>query len=458
MQDKHSNALAEKPINKLIATFAIPSIISMLVGAIYNMVDQIFIGNGVEEIAMGATTVAFPIVTVCMAWALLCGVGGAANFNLESGRGEHSRARHAMGTSLFMLVSGGIVIMAVVLIFLEPILRVCGATDQLMGYSTTYAGITAFGLPFLILTSGGAHLIRADKSPNFSMAVTLTGAILNTILDPIFIYLFDWGIAGAAWATVIGQVVSSLLVLFYFAKKQKMQLKGRDLIPIWRRAKRILSLGSASCINQLAILVVQVLMNNQLARYGAQSDYGAEIAVTCAGVVSKVSMIFLGIAIGISQGCQPIWSFNRGAGRIDRVRETLRTSSLLCLGLGVVFFLLFQLFPAQIIQMFGVHSPEGIAFSTRYFRIFLFMTFLNGLQPLISGFFTSIGRAKLGIVTSLTRQILFLVPLTLFFPLWWGIDGLMYAGPIADAAAALTAIFFAAREMRHMGKENLIAA
>ncbi len=444
------NILEEKPINRLIAKFAIPSIISMLVGALYNIGDQIFIGNGVEDIAMGATTVAFPIVTVCMAWALLCGVGGASNFNLESGRGEHSRARHAAGTALFLLVVGGLVVMAAVLLFLQPILRLCGATNRLMDYSVTYAGITAFGLPALVLTSGGAHLIRADKSPNYSMFVILSGSILNTILDVVFIFGFHWGIAGAAWSTVIGQALSAALVLFYFLKRQKMQLRWRDLLPVWRRIKRIVALGSASSVNQVAMLVVQVLMNNQLAKFGAQSAYGAEIAVTCAGVISKVSMIFLGLPIGISQGCQPIWGYNQGAKRYDRVKETYKKAAVICLGLGVVFFLLFQFFPEPIIRLFGVTSEAGVTFSVRYFRIFLFLTFLNGLQPMSAGFFTSIGQAKLGIATSLTRQILFLAPLILLLPRWYGIDGILFAGPIADAAAAVIAIFFAARDLRRM--------
>lgn len=447
------DSLGTRPVNRLIAKFAIPSIISMLVGALYNMVDQIFIGNGVEDIAMGATTVAFPVVTVCMALALLCGVGGASNFNLESGRGEHSRARHAAGTSLFLLLAGGVAVMVAVLLFLDPILRLCGATDRLMGYSRTYAGITAWGLPFLVLTSGGAHLIRADKSPNYSMAVILSGAVLNTILDPIFIFAFGWGIAGAAWATVIGQAVSAALVIFYFLKLQKMRLKWRDLLPVGRRLKRILSLGSASSINQLAMLVVQVLMNNQLAKYGAQSAYGAEIAVTVAGVIAKVGMIFLGLAIGISQGCQPIWGFNYGAQNYGRVKETYKKAAALCLGVGAVFFGLFMAFPVPIIGLFGVRGAAGVAFAVRYFRVFMFMTLLNGLQPMSSGFFTSTGKAKLGVITSLTRQIVFLVPLILLLPLRWGIEGILFAGPIADGAAVAVAVFFAARDFRRMAAQ-----
>ena len=442
------NILGARPINQLIAKFSVPAIISMLVGSIYNIVDQIFIGNGVEDIAIGATTIAFPIVTVCIAAALLTGVGGASNYNIESGRGNQQLARYAAGSALFLMIAAGLVIMSGVLIFLTPILRFCGATDKLLAYSQTYAGITACGLPFLILTSGGAHLIRADKNPNYSMICTLSGAILNTILDPLFIFVFKWGIAGAAWATVIGQAVSASLVAFYFLKRQNMGLQRQDLIPVWGRIKRVLALGSASSINQVGMLIVQILLNNQLTRYGALSIYGAEISVTCAGIVAKSGMIFMGIAIGISQGCQPIWGFNYGARNYGRVIETYEKAALLCVSIGAFFFMLFQLFPAQIISLFGVKSAAGTVFAMRYFRIFMFMTFINGLQPMSSGFFTSTGKAKLGIITSVTRNMVFFAPLVIVLPRFLGINGIMYAGPIADGAAAVIAISFAIWEIR----------
>ena len=441
--------IGTRPINKLIIKFSIPAVISMLAGALYNIIDQIFIGNGIEDIAMGATTVAFPIVTICMALALLCGVGGASNFNIESGRGEHSRARHAVGTALFLLCSGGIILMVFVVVFLDPMLRVCGATDILIDYSLTYASITAFGIPLLIITTGGTHLIRADKSPAYSMLCTLSGVGINSLLTPVFIFIFGWGIAGAAWATVIGQFASASLVIFYFLKRQKMNLKWHDLFPVWRRIKRILSLGLAASINQAALLIVQILINNQLAKYGAQSIYSSEIAITCAGVVTKVTTIFLGVVIGISHGCQPIWGFNYGAENYDRVKEAYKKAVILCLSVGIMFFIVFQIFPSYIIQMFGVKNEVGIIFAVRYFRIFMFMIFISGLQPMSSGFFTSIGKAKLGVITTLSRQITLIVPLMLV-PLWQGIDGIIFAGPIADVFAAIITLFLALREINKM--------
>ena len=304
----------------------------------------------------------------------------------------------------------------------------------------------------LILTTGGNHLIRADRSPTYSMICMLTGAIINTILDPLFIFVFHWGIKGAAWATIIGQILSGLMVIVYFVRFRHMELKKEMFLPKARLLKMIASLGMASCINQIAMAIVQVAMNNTLRHYGADSMYGTDIPLACVGVISKVNMVFMAICIGISQGCQPIWGFNYGAGKYDRVRETYRKAATVSLTVGIIFFICFQMFPRQLVSIFGTGSEEYFHFAERYFKIFMFMTFINGIQPMSSGFFTSIGKAKLGIVVSLTRQVLFLLPLIVIFPIFMGIDGVMYAGPIADAAAAVVAISLAFKELGKMKK------
>lgn len=453
---KQGNPLAEEKIGRLIAQFAVPAIISMLVSSLYNIVDQIFIGQGVGMLGNAATNIAFPVSIICTATALLLGIGSASNYNLEAGAGRNERAAEIAGNGLAMLVICGVVIGAVVLIFLNPLLHLFGVTKEILPYAQDYTGITAIGIPFLILTTGGNHLIRADRSPTYSMTCMLTGAILNTILDPLFIFVCHWGIKGAAAATVIGQVVSGLMVIYYFSKKRKMDLKRSMFVPKAGYLKMIVSLGMASCINQIAMAIVQITMNNTLRYYGAQSMYGSEIPLACVGVISKVNMVFMAIAIGISQGCQPIWGFNYGARNYGRVREAYRKAFAICIVLGVVFFGCFQLFPRQIVSIFGSGSEAYFHFAERYFRIFMFVTFLNGIQPMSSGFFTSIGKSKLGIVVSLTRQIIFLLPLILIFPLFMGIDGVMYAGPIADGAAALVAIIFAEREMKALQQGNVV--
>lgn len=449
---QEQNPLGTAPVGALIGKFAIPAIISMLVSALYNIVDQIFIGQGVGMLGNAATNVAFPVTTIATALALLLGIGGASNYNLEMGAGREKKASSIAGTALSTLVITGAILAVAVLLFLRPLLSLFGATTDVMPYAVDYLGITAVGLPFYALSIGGNHIVRADRSPTYSMTCVLTGAIINTILDPLFIFGFGWGIKGAAWATVIGQVVSGILVVIYFGKFRKMYLELSMLKPSSECLKAIISLGMASCINQIAMAIVQIVLNNILRYYGGLSVYGSDIPIACVGVISKVNQVFMAICIGISQGCQPIWGFNYGAKKYDRVRLAYRYSMISCTAIATVFFLCFQLFPHQIVSIFGTGSDLYFQFAERYLKIFMFMTFANGIQPMSSGFFTSIGKAKLGIVMSLTRQVLFLLPLIVVFSLIMGIDGVMYAGPIADAAALSLAILFARRELVAMKK------
>ena len=449
---QEQNPLGTAPVGGLIGKFAIPAIISMLVSALYNIVDQIFIGQGVGMLGNAATNVAFPVTTIATALALLLGIGGASNYNLEMGAGREKKASSIAGTALSTLVITGAILAVAVLLFLRPLLSLFGATTDVMPYAVDYLGITAVGLPFYALSIGGNHIVRADRSPTYSMTCVLTGAIINTILDPLFIFGFGWGIKGAAWATVIGQVVSGILVVIYFGKFRKMYLELSMLKPSSECLKAIISLGMASCINQIAMAIVQIVLNNILRYYGGLSVYGSDIPIACVGVISKVNQVFMAICIGISQGCQPIWGFNYGAKKYDRVRLAYRYSMISCTAIATVFFLCFQLFPHQIVSIFGTGSDLYFQFAERYLKIFMFMTFANGIQPMSSGFFTSIGKAKLGIVMSLTRQVLFLLPLIVVFSLIMGIDGVMYAGPIADAAAFVLAILFARRELGAMKK------
>ena len=449
---QEQNPLGTAPVGGLIGKFAIPAIISMLVSALYNIVDQIFIGQGVGMLGNAATNIAFPVTTIATALALLLGIGGASNYNLEMGAGREKKASSIAGTALSTLVITGAILAVAVLLFLRPLLSLFGATTDVMPYAVDYLGITAVGLPFYALSIGGNHIVRADRSPTYSMTCVLTGAIINTILDPLFIFGFGWGIKGAAWATVIGQVVSGILVVIYFGKFRKMYLELSMLKPSSECLKAIISLGMASCINQIAMAIVQIVLNNILRYYGGLSVYGSDIPIACVGVISKVNQVFMAICIGISQGCQPIWGFNYGAKKYDRVRLAYRYSVIACTAIATVFFLCFQLFPHQIVSIFGTGSDLYFQFAERYLKIFMFMTFANGIQPMSSGFFTSIGKAKLGIVMSLTRQVLFLLPLIVVFSLIMGIDGVMYAGPIADAAALSLAILFARRELVAMKK------
>lgn len=444
------NQLGEEKIGRLLVRFAVPSVISMLVSALYNIVDQIFIGNGIGINGNAATNVAFPLSTLCTSLALLFGIGGAANFNLCMGAGEHKKAGKYVGNSIFLLLSSGILLCVLVRIFLQPLMLLFGATEDTLAYSLEYTGITSFGFPFLILSTGGSALIRADGSPKFSMACMLSGAIINTIFDPLFIFVFQMGMAGAAWATVLGQIISGCMVLWYLLHFRSVRLEKQYFLPKLRCCLRVAALGTSNCFNQIAMMVVQVVMNNTMTFYGALSVYGQEIPLACSGIINKVNMIFFSLVIGISQGLQPITSFNYGAKKYGRVWNSYRLAVTAGTAISLVSFLCFQLFPRQIISLFGSGSEEYFVFAERYFRIFLFCTFINGIQPITSNFFTSMGKAPRGILMALTRQVIFLLPLLVILPMFWGIDGVMYAGPIADTAAALLAIVLVVIERKKL--------
>lgn len=446
------NPLGEEKIGKLLRAYAVPSIISMLVGALYNIVDQFFIGRSVGMLGNAATNVAFPLSTLCTAAALLFGVGGAATFSLKLGAKKEEEAAKAVGNATTLLALVGVVISVIVLVFLRPLMRVFGATDEVLSYAITYTGITAYGFPFLILTTGGTALVRADGSPRYSMVCTLTGAILNTILDPILIFKFGLGMAGAAIATVIGQVVSAVMVATYLFRFRSVRLQKQHFLPHGKDALQIVSLGASHCFNQIAMMVVQIVMNNTMTHYGAQSVYGGEIPLACSGIIAKVTMIFFSFVIGLSQGLQPIAGFNYGAQKYARVRKTMRLALWFGTGIAVAFYIVFQAFPRQIIGLFGTGDELYFAFSERYIRVFLMALFLDAIQPISSNFFTSIGKAKKGIVLSLTRQVIFLLPLLILLPIFFGIDGAMYAGPLADVVAAVLSGVMVAREFRTMRK------
>lgn len=444
------NPLGVEPVSVLLRRFAVPSVIAMLVSALYNMVDQLFIGHSIGVLGNAATNVAFPLSMVCTSIGLLCGIGGAANFNLCMGRKETEHAKSYVGNAVSMLAILGVILCIAVQLFLRPMMILFGATADVLTYACTYTRITSIGFPFLIVTIGGSNLIRADGSPNYSMACNLVGAVVNSILDPLFIFVFHMGMAGAALATITGQVLSFLLVVRYLRGFKTLPLSLSDLKPKTACWIQIASLGATPAFNQVAMMVVQIVMNNTLTHYGSNSIYGSDIPLACAGIISKVNMLFFSFVIGISQGLQPIVSFNFGAAKYDRVKEAYKKAVFAATAISVVAFLCFQLFPRQIISIFGSGSEEYLHFAERYFRIFLFFTFLNGIQPVSSNFFTSIGAPKKGIFLSLTRQIIFLLPLLLIFPYLFGIDGVMYTAPIADLAAASVSIFMVVREFKIM--------
>jgi putative MATE family efflux protein len=442
------NPLGTVPVNKLLMQFAIPSIIAMLVSALYNIVDQFFIGRSVGELGNAATNIAFPLSISCVAIALLFGIGGASAFNLTMGKGEREEAVYYIGNSAVMLFGLGVVLCIITQIFLTPMLTFFGAPDNVLGYAKTYTRITSIGFPFLILATGGGHLIRADGSPKFTMICNLTGAVINTILDALFVFGFHMGMAGAAIATIIGQFISGAMAFYYFRHYRTATIRKKHLRIRKKYLGRIVSLGAAPCSNQLAMMVVQIVMNKSLTHYGAMSSYGEAIPLASAGIITKVNQLFFSFIIGISQGLQPIVSFNYGAGKYSRVKSAYIRAISYGFGIALIAFLLFQIIPRQIVSLFGNGSVEYYRFAISYFRIFLLFTFLNFLQPITSNFFTAIGKPQKGIFLSLTRQIIFLLPLIVILPLFLEIDGILYAGPIADFTAGVVAVSMIIKELK----------
>ncbi|OPZ91458.1 MAG: Multidrug export protein MepA [Firmicutes bacterium ADurb.Bin419] len=457
METRMENTLGTSNINSLIRKFALPSIMAMLVGALYNIVDQFFIGRSVGELGNAATNVSFPLSISCIAIALLFGLGGASAFNISLGEGDRKKAVYYIGNAAALLFGCGLILFIVAELFLTPLLVFFGSPENVLGYAKTYTGITAIGFPFLIFSTGGGHLIRADGSPKYTMLCNLSGAVINTILDPIFIFGFDMGMTGAALATIIGQAFAAWLAFRYLRNCKTVRIQRQHLIPKWQFARRIMSLGAASCFNQIAMMIVQIVLNKSLAYYGALSSYGEAVPLASAGIITKVNQLFFAVVIGISQGMQPIASFNYGAKKYERVKKVYSLSFIYGMAVSLPAFLLFQLIPREIISVFGSGSTEYYRFATLYFRIYLFFTFVNFMQPVTSTFFTAIGKPKKGIFLSLTRQILFLLPLIILLPIFMGIDGIMYAGPIADFVAAAVSVAMIWTELRHMGKVNKVS-
>ena len=448
--EQGANPLGYEPLPKLLRGYAIPSVIAMLVSSLYNIVDQIFIGQGVGYLGNAATNVAYPLTTICLSIALLIGIGSASRFSLELGAGHRENAEKAVGTAITMMFTLGIVYVVIIQLFLHPLLRAFGATTEVMPYAESYTRITALGMPLLIVTNAMSNLARADGSPKYSMTCMLVGAITNTILDPIFIFVFQMGVAGAAWATVIGQLLSFLMALNYARCFRHIHLQPHHFGYRLREWGQIASLGMSNSLNQVAITFVQIVLNHSLTFYGAQSEYGSSIPLAACGIVIKTNAILLSIIIGISQGSQPIVGFNYGAKQYARVRGIYKLAISCNLVVSAIGFVLFQVFPRQIISIFGTGDVLYFEFAVRFMRIFLFMVLVNGVQLISSNFFAAIGKPIKGVILSLTRQVFFLVPLLLILPLFMGIDGILFAGPIADGVAFVTTTILIRREMNHI--------
>ena len=445
-----ANPLGYAPIPGLITSFAVPAIISMLVSAVYNITDQIFIGNIIGMYGNAATNVAFPVVMLTIAFSQLSGVGTATNFNICMGAKRVEEARHYVGTGLTLMSLFGLFIMVLVLVLETPILWLCGATETVFPLAKTYLSITVFGLPFLLVGNAMSNLIRADGSPRFAMFSSIVGAILNVGMDALFMLVWNWGISGAALATIVGQIISFFVSAAYFTRFRAFPVARSTLKLQGRYVKNILRLGVPSTINHIIMTTVNILLNNVLKTYGALSIYGSDIPLAVSGIAAKVNSILVSFGVGISHGCQPIFGFNYGAKNYDRVKKTFKTALGAALVIGLLAFLAFQLFPRQITSIFGSGDVLYYDFAEKYLRIYMMMALVFGVHPLTMSFFTSIGNVRLGILISLSRQGFFLIPLLVVLPMVFGLSGILWAGAIADGLAFLLAVLLVRKDFRRL--------
>lgn len=444
------NPLGTEKISRLLVQFAIPAILSSLLGAVYNLTDQVFIGQRIGYLGNAATTVAAPITVVCGAVALLFGIGATVHFNILQGKGKTREALGYGGGGISMLVISGVVLMAVTLVFTVPILYLFGANQEVLPLAKTYLRITALGIPFLLLTTGGTLLVRADGSPKYTLLCSAVGVGANIVLDFLFLYPLGMGVEGAALATILGQVLSGLMVVRYLGHMKTGPLKREDFRVKKDRVGNMVKIGSAASLNQVAMLLSQIVLNSSLRHYGDLSVYGSSEVLAAAGVVAKVNMIFYSVIIGFSIGCEPIMGFNYGAKNFARVRETYRKTLLFVVVIGAVEFLCFWLFPNQLLSIFGEGTTAYGAFALRYMHIFMFMVAINGVAPVTMNMLSSTGNAKRGTIISLTRQIFLFIPLLLILPLFLRLDGVLYAGPTADFLAMVIALLVVRPELKKM--------
>lgn len=447
------NPLGYQPIGHLLMRFAIPSVVSMLVNALYNIVDQIFIGTGVGYLGNAATTVSFPLQTIILALGTMIGAGASAYAAIKLGEKREQEAEHTLGNAFFMLVLAGIIIMVVGLVFLEPILYLFGATAKNFAYSQDYASIILLGTVFNLLGIGLSNMARTDGSPNIAMLSMIAGAVLNTILDPIYIFVFHWGVKGAGIATITSQIIGAVILVYYFLKKSTMRLHISQMKIKKTIFVSILSLGFSSCITQTAATIMQVVMNNSLVYYGDLTSTTGDVALSAMGIVLKISMIITSICIGIGIGAQPILGFNKGARQPKRIKETYKTASSIAVLTSIIGWGVCIAIPGVILSLFGSSDPVFSTFAQRAMRIYMLGIFTAGFQITATSYFQATGQPLKASVLSMMRQLILLIPLILILPLFFGLDGILFAGPIADISSGIVVFVFISKEMKKLNAQ-----
>ncbi|MBR5315513.1 MAG: MATE family efflux transporter, partial [Firmicutes bacterium] len=460
-QNQESKRLGEEKISKLILQFSIPCVAGLLIGAFYNIVDQIFIGNSeLGFLGNAATGVSFPVICIANAFAWCVGDGAASFLSICAGRKDTQSAHKCVGTGITVSFIISIILAVVCVIFCEPLMLAFGASEQTIGLAVEYFTIVAAFFPFYLLMNVMNSMIRADGSPSYAMVCLFTGAILNIVLDPIFIFLLKWGIAGAAWATATGQVASFILCAVYFFKPKSFKLTKKSFVPNGKILRSTVSLGAATFVTQISIVVLSLVCNIMLAKYGALSAYGPDIPISVFSIQTKVFTIILSIVTGIVLGGQPIFGYNYGAKKMDRVKEAYGIVLKATLIVGLTATLICQLWPQIIIGIFGSGDELYIDFAVKTFRIYLSLMTITCLVKMSAVFFQSIGKSLRAVSASLVRDIVCFTPMAILLPYilqdknpGTGVMGILYAAPLADMVAIIVIVVMTVTFFRNLDKE-----
>ncbi len=447
--------LGKEKISKLLLKFSIPCILSLLISSLYNIVDQIFIGNSeLGYLGNAATSIVFPITIIAVAFAWAIGDGSAAYLSLCQGRKDTKNAHVAIGNGILINFMISIIFVLLGFIFMENVLCLFGASEVTLPIAKEYFIIILLFIPVYMLANGMNAVIRADGSPGFSMASTLVGAITNIILDPIFIFGCKWGIAGAAWATVIGQCLSLIVSMIYFTKTKTFKITWQSFKINFSIFNNVIKLGVSTFITQMSIVIISLVCNIMLAKYGAVSKYGADIPIAVIGICMKVFTIVINIAVGIILGAQPILGYNYGAKDYKRVKETFKLAVIATIVVGVISMFVFELCPEIIIKMFGTESELYMEFATKTFRVFLFLVVFTCLIKVSSIFFQAVGNPIKASIVSFTRDIIAFVPLVIILPNFMGVEGTLYAAPIADIIGIIITVILLVLFFKNLGQEK----
>jgi len=449
------NILGTEKINKLILKFSVPCIISLLVNSLYNIVDQIFIGWGVGYLGNGATNVVFPITMIALAFSLMLGDGAGAFLSIKLGEKKKEEASIGVGNAITLSVIISTLLCITSLIFMPKLLNIFGATEALLPYAKNYGYIITIGVPFMMIGTTLNSIIRSDGNPAYAMKTMVIGALLNTVLDPIFIFILKWGVKGAALATITSQTLTFILNVLYLKKIKSIKINKQSFKLKKQESVKVTTLGISSFITQMSFVLVVTAENNLLKKYGIDSKFGPEIPITVLGIVMKISQILNSIVVGLAVGSQPILGYNYGAENYDRVKETLKTTLKISLIISTVAFILFQTIPDKLISIFGKGDELYIEFACMSFRIYLMLVIFNGVQIPSGIFFQAIGKSLKSAILSLSRQIAFLIPAMIILGKFLGLKGVLFAGPVADSLAFILSIILIKHELKTMNK-NLI--